>query len=403
MDCPEMAERRHDNILFAATCVLVAIGLVMIYSVSVGSLADINAGRTPERFLTKQLAAVVAGMLVCVVLARCDPRKVGRVAPFVFLVALLGLMAVFVHGWSVVVDGKYHRWLKLPGGLTFQPSALAPVALVVLLAELGEVLRGNPSCYGSFRTIGIVAIAVTGVLVLAEPDLGSCVLVSVVGVATLAASGLRSDDLRKLLLGCVIALALASICIPYMRERLVGFMSSDPGKPNMQVERCLTALGAGGVGGRGLGEGITKFGYLPEARSDTIFAAIGEELGFRMTFGILLLYGLIVFRGYGVAVRAETPYARSLAFGLTTLIGLQATINMLVVTGLLPTTGLPLPFVSACGTSALILLGAVGLILSASRRCVAGPVNVEQSDADRPLKRRHGRAHLSRAGARRNG
>lgn len=396
MRSEDQSENRHDNVLFGATCVLVALGLVMIYSVAVGSVEDMRQGRAPEATLWKQLGAVGLGMVLCCVVSRLRTETVGRIAVPMFAVTAVLLVAVFVPG--VAVPGDYRRWIRLPGGLTFQPSALAPVALIVLIAELGQLLREDHSRYHGFRSIGIGAVAVCCLLTLAEPDLASCVLVGSVGVATLAASGLRALDLRRLLAGAGLTLVLAVATVGYMRERFVEFVRGDPGQPNMQIERCLIALGAGGLDGRGLGQGITKFGYLPEAHTDTILAAMGEEMGFLLTFAVVALYAVVLHRGYRVAVHARSPHARSLAFGLTTLIGVQALINMAVVTGMIPTTGVPLPFVSAGGTSVLVLLGAVGLILAASRECVEGPIEVAEHDADRPVERRNRRAHLPRSG-----
>jgi cell division protein FtsW len=399
MRTEEDSERRHDNVLFGATCVLVALGLVMIYSVAVGSVEDMRQGRAPEATLWRQLGAVGLGMALCCALSRLRTDTVGKVAVPMFAVVVLLLMAVLVPG--VAVAGEYKRWIRLPGGLTFQPSALAPVALIVLIAELGQLLREDPSRYLGFRRIGIGAVALCGLLVVVEPDLASSVLVAAVGVATLAASGLRPTDLKRLLAGAGVALVLAIGAVGYMRERFVEFFRGDPGEPNMQIERCLIALGAGGLDGRGLGQGITKFGYLPEAHTDTILAAMGEEMGFLLTLAVVALYAVLFHRGYRIAVHARSPHARSLAFGLTTLIGVQALINMAVVTGMAPTTGVPLPFVSAGGTSVLVLLSAVGLILAASRECVEGPIEVAEVDADRPVERRNRRAHLPRSGDRR--
>lgn len=402
MDRVYEEERGHDNVLFAAACLLAAIGVVMVYSVSVGGIGNPYSPVSPDRALAKQLLAVGAGLVLCMFLASRGPRLHGAVVAGVFALVTLGLILVFVPGVAVTVDGRYHRWIRLGGGLTAQPSAFAPIALVLAIAWLGEQLHRDPDYYPTFRTLGIGAIALMGGLVMSEPDLGSTVLVTAVGLATLAVSGLRFEDGKRIGIVILGVLVLAVIGWDYMRERLIGFVTGHrtDTMPD-QIRMSIMALGAGGLTGVGLGEGIAKFGYLPEARCDTILAAIGEEVGLRMTLAILLLYAIIAFRGFTIAARADSPTARAYAFGLTTMIALEALINTAVVTGVAPTTGVPLPFVSAGGTSAFAMLGAMGLILAGSRDSGSGLVEVTGVHADRPVERRNGRAYLPAARTRR--
>ncbi len=382
----------HDNRLFFAICALVCLGVVMVYSTSYAR--DSRMGADPEATLVRQLIAVALGMVTLVAFSLIPTHVFRFAAGFGMLGALALLVAVLVPG--VAVEGSTDRWIPIPFGLTLQPSVIAGVALVLFLASLGARYAENPPSYEAFLILGLGVTYLTCTFVVKEPNLSSAVLIGVTGFAVLLVAGAQVRHLRFALISGFSAALIVALSVPYMRQRLIDFIAGAQGDAAHQVKHCLIALGSGGFLGRGLGKGIEKYGYLPEVYNDTIFAAIGEELGFAMTLAVVVLYALVLIRGYRIATLARTPYARYLAFGLTTLLALEAAINMLVVTGLLPPTGLPLPFVSAGGSSMAVLLGAGGMLLSASRECAEVESEVSPAHARGAVKRRNRRTHLSR-------
>ncbi|MBD3175848.1 MAG: stage V sporulation protein E [Armatimonadia bacterium] len=384
---------RHDQILFVAVCVLSAIGLVMVYSASYAYAS--RQGLDPEAALERQMLAVAIGLLALVVFSYVPSETLRRLAPFGFIIALVLLVAALMT--QAGPEGT-RRWIQVMPGLTLQPSAVACVALVVLLAAMGQQYAGEPRKYETFLLRGFIAVGAVCVLIVRAPDLSMMFLAGVSGLAVLLVAGVQW---RHILFGVgawlVVALVLA-LTTDYMGDRVREFIEAlTGGEPGYQVTHALIALGSGGWVGKGLCQGVEKFGYLPEVHNDMIFAAIGEELGLVMTLLVVALYALILIRGYRAALGAPTLFGRYLAMGLTTLIAAQATVNMLVVTGAAPVTGVPLPFVSAGGSSIAVLLGATGLILSISREYADEPREVVHGNEDSAGDRGHGGPRVSRS------
>jgi cell division protein FtsW len=355
-----------DFWLFAVALVLLSTGVVMIYSASAIVAAD--RFRDPYFFLKRQVFWAALGCGALWVALRTDYRRLEKfVLPLLALAALL-LVLVLIPGLGVSVNGS-RRWLRL-GPFSFQPAELAKLALVVYLAaflarkreELDDVWRGL-----------MPPLAVGGVLaslVLLQPDLGNAVTLLVLTVGLLFLAGARTSWLAMLAVPALSLAALAVWMAPYRMRRVFAFLDpwQDPRGSGFQIIQSWLAFGSGGLFGRGIGESKQKLFYLPEAHTDFIFAILGEELGFVGALATVTLFSLLLWRGIQVGLRVADPFGALLAFGVSALLVTQAVVNLGVVVGLFPTKGLPLPFVSSGGSSLLVAMAAVGLLLNVSQR-----------------------------------
>lgn len=347
-----------DPWLFFAALALGCVGLVMVYSSS-GWLGSRTSGSW-EFFLQRQSLFFAAGVAVMIAVSRVDYRILRRFAPH--LMALAVSLLIIVLFVSEDINGA-RRWIDL-GPVHMQPSEVAKIALAAFLAATlarrGEQIR-------NFKT-GFLPpmIAATGTmaLVLLEKDLGTTVLLGTLSLILLYVAGTRAS---WVLAAIMVAAPLAwsqIVNVGYRRARVEDFLSGD----DYQVEQGLIAIGSGGPFGRGLGNGRQKLGFLPENHTDFILATIGEELGLIGIVVVIALFALLVWRGLVIARQAQDRFGTYLAVGLSALFGLQALINMAVVLAVMPAKGITLPFVSYGGSSLLVSMAAVGVLLSISRR-----------------------------------
>ncbi len=316
-------------------------------------------------FVRKHNVALVIGCLGCLV-ALALPSTVFRTLAYpALIVAFVSLCLVLLPGFS---HGNVQRWLSL-GAFNFQPSEFAKGAVVLYLAHIftKKADRVHSFVHGLLPPLLVVG-CVVGLVVMA-PDLGSAVFISLLLAALLFVAGARGRHLAVLAGVGLLGLSYGVLSADYRTDRLLTFLnqSADLRGEGYQLDQSLLAFGAGGVSGVGLGESRQKMFYLPEAHTDFIFAVIGEETGLWGTTGIVLLFGLFGVRGLRVASDHPTQFGRFLAFGFTFLIVCQAGINMAVVVGLLPITGLPLPFISYGGSALVMTLFCTGLLLRLSR------------------------------------
>ncbi len=347
------------HILILLTLGLTAFGLVMVYSATSAPAA--LGGRDPGFYLKRQAIYALIGVALLMVVSRMDYRALRYLAPPLMLTSLGLCLAVLVIGQQV--NGA-RRWIGV-GPLTFQPSELAKLSLVIWAAAY-LARRPAPRTLGELvRPIGITT-GLCCVLILAEPDLGTVITVGIVLGAILIVSG---APLRVLAAGGSIAgtLVLAAIWFePYRRARLFSFLNPwhDAQGAGYQTVQAIIGIASGGLFGRGLGQGIEKLNYLPEAHTDMIFATIGEELGLLGASLVIAAYCVFAYAGLRVALRCRDPFGKRLAAGLTTLVCGQALINLAAVVGLAPLTGITLPFVSYGGSSLIVSLASVGVLLN---------------------------------------
>jgi cell division protein FtsW len=353
------------SLLLTATLCLLAFGVVMVFSAS--STTSLLGESGDASFYLKRTALFgIAGLLVLRVLSIRGVRLMRTLTPLLMGVSIVLLLAVMVPGVGIEVNGA-RRWLGA-GLFQIQPSEVAKVALVLYGAHL---LATRPKMTRSIGDMGpfLMAVAVICLLVVMEPDLGTAMVACFASAAMLVAAGARMRDLGVLAGAVGVLILLAILIEPYRMERLTGFIDpgSDPSGSGFQAIQAKIALGSGGVFGVGLGESLQKAFYLPEAHTDMIAAVIGEELGLMGIVMIAGLFGLFTYAGLRTAQRARDRYTKLLAAGLTSLIAVQAAINLFAVLGLAPLTGVPLPFVSYGNSSMLTMLAAVGLLLNIAR------------------------------------
>ncbi len=354
-----------DQILLFVTITLALVGLVMMFSASA-----VMAGKKFDDswyYLKRQLVWLTFGLILLHVVSRIDYIWWRRLSfPLLGLIAAL-LVMVLVPSLGEVKHGA-QRWLLL-GPISVQPAEMAKLVVVIYLAGYLARKEDRLQDFSSGLLPPILVVGVLSGLVLREPDLGTVVVVGLVTGGLLFVAGARLSHLSGLVL-CAIPVSLALILTSdYRRPRLMAFLNpgSDPANAGHQITQSFLAFGNGGLFGVGLGEGKQKLLFLPEPHTDFVLALVGEELGFVGTCMIILLFAVFVIRGFQIATRARTPFGRYLGVGITTLIGIQALINAGVATGLLPTKGLTLPFVSYGGSSLVVSLTAVGMLLSISR------------------------------------
>jgi cell division protein FtsW len=350
------------HLLVLVTLALVAFGLVMVYSATSASAAIGNGD--PMSYLKRQAAYAGLGLVLMAVMSRTDYRALRRLAPSLVVGSLVLCLAVLVMGERV--NGA-RRWLVF-GPAAFQPSELAKLALAVWLAAYLARRSAPRSLKELARPLGLL-VGVFCLVILAEPDLGTAITIVVMVGAMLVVAGTPT---RTLALGggLVATLGLLAIWVaPYRRARFLVFLDpwQDPSNSGLQNVQALISMGSGGPFGRGLGQGIEKIHYLPEAHTDMIFAVIGEELGLVGVAALVLAYVAFAYAGLRLALQCRDPFGKRLAAAITALVCGQAVINVAAVLGLAPLTGIPLPFVSYGGSSLLVELLLVGILLNIAR------------------------------------
>lgn len=352
----------YDVQLLFAVLFLVGIGIVMVYSAS--SALALKKYGSGFHFLKKQAVFSLVGIVALVVFSHI-PFRVYRSLTYPILFLSLGLLvAVLVSGLGLEAGGSW-RWMRL-GPVTFQPVEPARLALVIFMAySLSKKKDGLREIRIGFVPHVLVLILFACPLIL-QPDFGSVVIFAALVWLMMFVAGV---PIRHLLSALLLMLPMAYFLMvnaTYRIKRLISFLDpwQYPAGEGYQIIHSLMAFGTGGLWGTGIGKGYQKLFYLPEPHTDFIFAVIGEELGFWGVLFILGLYGLVLWRGTSIAFRCQDEFGMLIAIGITTAIGLQVSINMGVALGLLPTKGLTLPFLSYGGTSLLLNMASIGILMN---------------------------------------
>jgi cell division protein FtsW len=349
----------ESNVLVLVTLALTAFGLVMVYSAT-SARAAVGDGQ-PMYYLTRQVIFAVLGLGALIVASRVPYASWRRSAPTLLVVSLIMLVGVLAVGAQV--NGA-RRWVPL-GPLSFQPSELAKLAIAIWVA--GYLARRRPpQTLGELvKPVGLV-VCITCALILVEPDLGTAIAIVLMVGGMLVVAGTRGSLLAR---ATVVVLALGVVVVwlePYRRARILSFLNpwGDAQGAGFQIVQAMISLGSGGFLGVGLGQGVGKIFYLPEAHTDMIFATIGEELGLVGTAGVIGAYAIFAWAGLRIALACRDPFGKRLAAGLTVLVCAQAATNLAAVLGLAPITGITLPFVSYGGSSLVVALASVGILLN---------------------------------------
>ncbi|HIE79249.1 MAG TPA: putative lipid II flippase FtsW [Nitrospinaceae bacterium] len=348
--------------------VLVLVGIVMVFSSS--AVYALEKYNDSYYFLKRQAVWCLLGTGVLLVVKNMDYHKLHQHAYPIMLATFLLLLAVMFPEVSKEVGGA-RRWLTL-WGFSFQPSELAKFTLVLFIAKslVKRADKLRDFAYGYLPNL--VVLGFFFVPILFQPDFGTAIIICMVTFTMLFVAGLRKKFLFLSVLALIPFIASAILIAEYRTRRIIAFLDpwQDPSNAGFQAIQSFYAFGRGGYWGTGLGASHQKLFYLPEAHTDFIFSVIGEELGLLGTTAIILLFSILIWRGFVTACRAKDPFGTHLATGLTLLIGFQAFINLGVTVGLLPTKGLTLPFISMGGSSMLITMLSVGVLLNISEQTV---------------------------------
>lgn len=361
-----MARKLHaDQWLFASAIGLALFGVVMVYSAAAATIATAD-GVSAYSLVVKQGLWTLLGLGAMIFAMRMDYERLrdSRIVFGLLVVTVLLLVGVFAFH---PVNGA-RRWIRL-GGLSLQPSELAKLALTIYLARFLERRAGLET---SFRETFLPPVGVIGflaMLVVLEPDLGTAMMLVIVGFVMLYAAGARLLHLATAIVPALIGVSGLLVFVPWRFQRMLAFLDpwADSQGRGFQVVQSLIAVGSGGVNGLGFANGKQKMAFLPFAHSDFIFAVIGEELGLIGTLVLLVVFGIFLWRGLRAALNAPDRFGMLLGIGIVTGIVMQALLNMSVVLSLVPTKGIPLPFISYGGSSLIPTMFAVGVLLNISQ------------------------------------
>lgn len=357
--------QRASMHLLWVSLVLVGLGIVMVYSSS-SVLAKARYGNS-SFFLERQLIRAGIGLVVMFVLSRVPTPWLAKAARGVLAMALILLILVLVVG-----VGPAERWLRLPlvaAGFSFQPSEFAKLALVLYLADVLVRREGEMGDFKKGLLPRLLVVGLVMALIVFQPNLGTGLAVGIIAAILLWVGGARLRHLLGVGMALLPLVLVSLLSFGHQMKRLREFIDGG----NYQVEQSLVALGSGGWLGVGLGNSLQKQQFLPEPHTDFAFALVGEELGLVGTLGVMTLFAFFAFQGMRIAFRAATYHGFLLATGITAMISVYALLNVGVVTGLLPTTGLPLPFISYGGSSLLWNLAGVGILLGVARTSTRHP------------------------------
>ncbi len=357
---------KMDIVFLSLVLMLLTVGLVMLFSASYAF--SLEYYDNSYKFISRQALFAVVGLVAMIVISRIDYHFWRKFAPAIYIISIIMLVILLI--FPPMVDGMdVKRWLVI-GSFSFQPSEIAKFSIILFFSSL--IAANHKDINRPIMLIILLAIlGVVCFLIIAEPHLSATVLVFCIGVVMIVVGGLA----KKYIVGGIILAGAGGLvfafsgAISYVADRLQYWRDpwSDATGKGFQTIQSLLAIGSGGILGRGIGQSRQKYLYLPEPHNDFIFSIVCEELGLIGAMIVILLFCLLVWRGFKIAMNASDKFGALLAIGLTFQVGLQAMLNIWVVTNTIPNTGISLPFFSYGGTSLLILLAEMGLVLSVSR------------------------------------
>lgn len=361
-----MKSQGVDRMLLGIIILLVTAGFFIFSSASLGLLARNGASYSSVAF-TQIIFGIIGGGIAMFLTSQLFYRNWRKYAFYIFGVTLFLTLLVFVPhiGWA---HGGARRWILI-GSFSFQPTELLKIGFIIYMATW---LSGIQKVVHTFKqgTLPFVGITgIVGLLMLLQPDTDTFMIMGAAAVAMFVTAGGRWRDVGLMFLSGVLLLAALAFMRPYLMDRFTTFLhpSLDPQGKSYQVQQSLIAIGSGGLTGRGFGQSIQKFEYLPEPIGDSVFAVFGEEFGFLGSIVLITLLASFTFRGYRIASHAADLFGMLLVVGFMTLIVLQAFLNIAAMVALAPLSGLPLPFISHGGTALLATLASVGIVLNVSK------------------------------------
>ncbi|MDF9408641.1 MAG: Lipid II flippase FtsW [Pelotomaculum sp. PtaB.Bin013] len=361
----QQKKKSPDFVLFLTVISLLSIGVVMVFSASeYSTLVNYNDS---FYYFKRQLAWALLGLIAMRLTMRYNYWQLKRYVLPILTIALVLLILVLIPGIGKEVNGA-RRWINV-GPLPFAPAELVKLCLIIFTAYGLARQKHKVKTFSKGVLPYLLVMSSAALLILIQPDLGTAVSLAGIVIVMIFAAGARLTHLGSIAVSGLAAVGFAIAMKPYRLQRLMAFLDpwADPQGDGFHIIQGLYAIGSGGLFGLGLGQSKQKFLYLPENHTDFIFAIIGEELGFIGASLVILLFALFIWRGLKIAITSTDPFASLLATGITAWVGIQSIINIGVVTGSLPVTGIPLPFISFGGTSLLFTMIGVGILLNISQ------------------------------------
>lgn len=361
-----MREKKVDRFFLIIVFLLLALGVAMFVSASLGILAK-NEKTFYSVLFSQLILGLGFGFLGMYICFKINYKFWRRFSLFFFLGSIFLTAAVFIPalGWS---HGGAERWIEL-GPISFQPVEFLKFAFVIFLAAILSSAKNKVKDFKFGILPFLIMIGIIGVVLLKQPDTKSFILITITGISMLFVSSVPIKYIFGTVFGVILLLGILVYFKPYLQERIKTFINpaQDSQGSSYQIQQSLIAIGSGGIFGRGFGQSIQKFSYLPEPQGDSIFAVLGEELGFVGSTITIFLYLLFILRGFRIANRTPDPFSGLLVYGIVILITAQSFMHIASVIGVFPLTGVPLVFMSQGGTSLMVYLAAVGIVLNVSK------------------------------------
>jgi cell division protein FtsW len=365
------------NVIICLVVTLLVIGTIMVYSTSsTKAVAGLSLANTTFVKHLLWIAIATVGMLI---MSRLDYHYLQSYSKLILALALVGLVAVLITGVGTVTNGA-SRWIRFGSYFGFQPSEFAKLAMIIFISSYVAAKQEKMANFTKGFVLPVALIGFVSLLVLKEPDLGTALFISLISFILIIVGGTRIVYVIFAILASIPNIYFLMIykIQDYQKSRLMTFLDpwKDPEGTGYQIIQSWIALGSGGLTGLGLGEGRQKLFFLPESNSDFIFSIIGEELGFIGTTGVIILFTLLAWHGMRICMSAPDMFGFSLSLGITLSIVLQSAMNIAVATGSIPTTGFSLPFISTGGSSLILSLVGVGILLNIAKQSRTGDASV---------------------------
>jgi cell division protein FtsW len=354
---------KMDKVIFLLTLLMMGFGIVFVYSSSF-AIAQQRFGGS-DFFLARHIIRVILALICFFVFINIDYHILGKYSNAAYIVAVVMLIYVLALPDSSAINGA-KRWISL-GFIRFQVSEFARIVLIITLAaqihKLGERIRE-----GGIFTQQIIKIGIICALIIVEPDFSTALIIGCIGLCLLFVSGAKMVHLLGIVGAFIPVVLLSLLTSPYRQQRLMAFLNTAEMKDGVgyQTYQSLIGLGHGGLFGVGLGQGEQKYFYLPEPHTDFVFSILGEEIGFVGLMVMFFIFGILLYRGMRIASRASDKMGQVMAFGLSLMLGIYVILHAFVNTGIVPTTGVPLPFLSYGGMSLIFTMSSMGILLNIS-------------------------------------
>ncbi|MEI8061758.1 MAG: putative peptidoglycan glycosyltransferase FtsW [bacterium] len=362
-------QKKADRPFLIIVLVLVIFGVFIFLSASSGLLANTDKGEVKyySVMFNQLVFGLGAGVVACLAMSVVHFSWWRKLSFWIFLFSFLAMLAVFIPGLGFYHGGA-RRWVSI-GSFTFQPAEFYKLGFVMYLATLLTATKNKVNTFKYGTLPFLVMLGISAGLILMQPDTDTFIVVAVAGTAMFISAGGRWKHVMLIGLAGVVGLICLVFMRPYLMQRVKTFIdpSKDPRGSSYQIEQSLIAIGSGGVFGRGFGQSVQKFNFLPEPIGDSIFAVASEEFGFVGSLAIIMLYLMFTFQGFRVAIRSTETYGSILAIGIIVLISLQSFLNIAAMLAIIPLSGTPLLFISHGGTALFFALASVGIVINISR------------------------------------